>query len=132
MDFASWSPSHTILAAFALVAFIGQVAVLFYRTGALEKRIIEQNDAMHKQSQTLIHAIERLDDRMEKRFAEVDKRFTEVIGTMNHQISDVRTEIGKLRAEMNQRLSDVATEISKLNQNHVDHLTHHQSGQGEG
>jgi len=107
MDFASWSPSHTILAAFALVAFIGQVAVLFYRTGALEKR-------MDKQSETFFHAIERLEDRM-------DKRFAEIIGTMNHQISEVRSEIGEVR-----------TEISKLNQNHIDHLTHHQSGQGEG
>ncbi|MDE0301177.1 MAG: hypothetical protein OXN17_21320 [Candidatus Poribacteria bacterium] len=110
MDFASWSPSHTILAAFALLAFVGQVAVLFYRTGSLEKRMDKQNDAMHKQSETLIHAIERLEDKMDKRF------------------TDVKAEIIEVRSEMNQRLSDVAAEISKLNQNHIDHLTRHSAG----
>ena len=39
MDFSAWSPSHTILVIVVVVEFIGQVAVLFYRTGLLEKRI---------------------------------------------------------------------------------------------
>ena len=39
MDFSAWSQSHTIIAIFAAVGFIGQVAVLFYRTAQLEKRI---------------------------------------------------------------------------------------------
>ena len=58
MDFGTWSPSHTILVLVVLVAFIGQVAVYFYRTAQNDKKI------------------ERLEELM-------DKRFVEVISTMN-------------------------------------------------
>ena len=85
MDFASWSPSHTILVLVVIIGFIGQVAVFFYRTAQNDKRIDE-----------------------------------------------VKTEIKEVRSDMNQRLSDmqgeirdVRLELSKLNQNHIDHLTHH-------
>ena len=118
MDFGTWSPSHTILVLVVLVTFIGQVGVYFYKTAQNTKRI------------------ERLEERM-------DKRFAEVISTMNHQISDVRSEINHqisgVRSEINHQISDVRNEIadlrgeirdvrlemSKLNQNHIDHLTHH-------
>lgn len=120
MDFASWSPSHTIIAVFALVAFIGQVAVYFYRTAQNDKKLEKLSEAflrtfekmedkIDKQSENFTNAIERLEDKM-------DKRFVEVVTTMNHQNSDIRTEINEVRSE-----------ISKLNQNHIDHLTHHQS-----
>ena len=89
MDFGSWSPAHTLLALFIVVSFIGQVAVYFYRTAQNDKKI------------------ERLEERM-------DKRFAEVINTMNQQMSDVRGEI-----------RDVRLELSKLNQNHIDHLNQH-------
>ena len=53
------------------------------------------------------------------------------IRAVRDEIHDVREE---LRSEMNQRFSevhseirDVRIELSKLNQNHIDHLTHHQS-----
>ena len=52
MDFGTWSPSHTILVLVVLVAFIGQVAVYFYRTAQNDKKI------------------ERLEERMDKRFVE--------------------------------------------------------------
>ena len=118
MDFGTWSPSHTIFVFIMLVGFIGQVAVYFYKTSQNDKRI------------------ERLEERM-------DKRFGEVIAIMNHQIGEVRTEIGGVRADMNQQISDFRSEMnqqgsdlrgeirdlrlemSKLNQNHIDHLTHH-------
>ena len=124
MDFGTWSPSHTILVLVVLVAFIGQVAVYFYRTAQNDKKI------------------ERLEERM-------DKRFVEVISTINQQISDVRSEISDVRSEisvmrseisvMRSEISDVRSglsdvrgeirdvrlEMSKLNQNHIDHLTHH-------
>ena len=114
MDFGTWSPSHTILVLIVFVTFVGQVAVYFYKTAQNSKEI------------------ERLEERM-------DKRFVELISTMNHQISDVRSEISDLRGEINHQISDVRSEISdlrgeirdlrlemsKLNQNHVDHLTHH-------
>ena len=96
MDFGTWSPSHTILVLVVLVAFIGQVGVYFYRTAQNDKKI------------------ERLEERMDKRFELMDKRFVEVISTINQQTSDVRGEI-----------RDVRLEMSKLNQNHIDHLTHH-------
>ena len=96
MDFGTWSPSHTILVLVVLVAFIGQAAVYFYRTAQNDKKI------------------ERLEERM-------DKRFVEVISTINQQISVVRSEISVVRGE----IRDVRLEMSKLNQNHIDHLTHH-------
>ena len=96
MDFGTWSPSHTILVLVVLVAFIGQVAVYFYRTAQNDKKI------------------ERLEELM-------DKRFIEVISTINQQVSDVRSEISDVRGE----IRDVRLEMSKLNQNHIDHLTHH-------
>ena len=56
----------------------------------------------------------------------MDKRFTEVISQTTQQISEVRTEIASLRSDMNQQIASVREEISKLNQNHIDHLMHHQ------
>ena len=103
MDFGTWSSSHTILVLVVLVAFIGQVAVYFYRTAQNDKKI------------------ERLDEQMDKRFELMDKRFVEVISTINQQISVVRSEISDVRGE----IRDVRLEMSKLNQNHIDHLTHH-------
>ena len=119
MDFSAWSPSHTIIAIFAAVGFIGQVAVLFYRTAQLEKRIEKQGEDLRQQGETYFHAIERLENRM-------DKRFTEVISQTTQQLSEVRTEIASLRSDMNQQIASVREEISKLNQNHIDHLMHHQ------
>ena len=45
----------------------------------------------------------------------MDKRFAELISTMNHQTSDVRSEISDLRGE----IRDLRLEMSKLNQNHI-------------
>ena len=103
MDLGTWSPSHTVLVLVVLVAFIGQVAVYFYRTAQNDKKI------------------ERLEELIDKRFELMDKRFVEVISTINQQISDVRSEISDVRGE----IRDVRLEMSKLNQNHIDHLTHH-------
>ncbi len=114
MSFADWSPSHLILVAFAVVAFIGHVAVMFYRMGQSEKR-------QEKQVATFLHAIERLEERMDKRFVEVNQQ----IAGLRTEIASVRTEIAGVRTEMNQRLSDMQVEMSKLNQNHINHLTHH-------
>ena len=103
MDFGTWSPSHTILVLVVLVAFIGQVAVYFYRTAQNDKKIERLEEQMDKRFEL-----------MDKQFELMDKRFVEVISTINQQTSDVRGEI-----------RDVRLEMSKLNQNHIDHLTHH-------
>ena len=107
MDFGTWSPSHTILVLVVLVAFIGQVAVYFYRTAQYDKKIERLE--------------ERMDKRFEQQFEQMDKRFVEVISTINQQVSVVRSEISDVRGE----IRDVRLEMSKLNQNHIDHLTHH-------
>lgn len=101
MDFSAWSPSHTILVIVVIIGFIGQVAVLFYRMGQQEKRM------------------ERGKERAEKRDAEL-------LATFDKQLGKVNQRIDNLRSEMNQRLSDITSEISKLNQNHIEHLTHHE------
>ena len=127
MDFSAWSPSHTILVFFGIAVFIGQVGVYFYRT--------KQNDKqLEKQSETFFHAIGRLEERMDKGFVEVNQQVVGVrdelrgeIQGVRGEIQGVRGEIADVRTEMNQRLSDMTAEISKLNQNHIDHLTHHQS-----
>ena len=103
MDFSAWSPSHTILVVVGIIGFIGQVAVFFYRIGQSEKRTDKIEGLIIKQSETFFNAIERLEERTDKRFVEVNQR-----------ISEVRDEI-----------SGVRDEISKLNQNHIEHLTHH-------
>ena len=109
MDFSAWSPSHTILVVVMVVVtaigFIGQVVVLFHRTRQLEKRQDKQGEDLHRQGETFIHALERLENRIDKRFGEVNQRLT-----------DMQAEIRDVRSEMRQ-----------LNQNHIDHLSHHQS-----
>ena len=65
MDFGSWSLSHTILVIVVVVGFVGQVAVLFYRTGQTEKRMDKLAADLHHQGETFIHAIERLEERTE-------------------------------------------------------------------
>ena len=123
MDFSAWSPSHTILVVVMVfvtaVGFIGQVAVLFHRTRQLEKRQDKQGEDLHRQGETFIHALERLENRIDKRFEEVNHRFTEVnqrFTEVNQRLTDMQTEIRDVRNEMRQ-----------LNQNHIDHLAHHES-----
>ncbi len=103
MDLGPWSPAHTILALFIVAGFIGQVAVYFHRTTQNAKRI------------------ERLEERM-------DKRFADLINTMNQGFSDVRSEMNQRLSDMQVEIRDVRLELSKLNQNHIDHLNRHHSG----
>lgn len=128
MDFSTWSPSHTIIAIFAVVGFIGQVAVLFYRTGQLEKQVEKQTEAFR-------HVLERQGEMFDKRIGEVNQQ----IGSLRTEIVSVRADtnqqIGDLRTDMNQHIGDlrreiagVREEISRLNQNHIEHLTHHNQG----
>ena len=131
MDFSAWSPSHTILVLFGIAVFIGQVGVYFYRT--------KQNDKqLKKQGETFFHAIERLEERMDKGFVEVNQQIVGVREELRGEIQGVRGEITNVRdelrgeirdvrTEMNQQIGSVREELSKLNQNHIDHLTRHES-----
>ena len=136
MDFASWSPSHTILVLFIIGGFIGQIAILFHRTGRLEKRAerLEQradrtDERIDKQGEMFFHALERLEERMNQRFAEgisilrseMNQQGADLRSLINQQGSNLRSEISDVRGE----IRDLRLEMSKLNQNHIDHLTHH-------
>ena len=109
MDSGIWSPSHTILVLFIVAGFAGQVAIYFYRTGQNDKKI-------DKQGETFVHALERMEERMDKRFVELNQRN----GETNQRIDG-------LRSEMNQRLSDMEASIQQMNQNHIEHLNRHHS-----
>lgn len=112
MDFSQWSPSHSVLVLFIILGFVGQIGILFYRTSRLEKRADKTDEridkfgedfkqALKEQGETFFHALERLEDRMDKRLSD-------------------------MQAETNTRLSDIEASIRQLNQNHIDHLTHHE------
>ena len=45
-----------------------------------------------------------------------------LIGQLDKRIDEMRTDLRDVRAE----IGDVRSELSKLNQNHIDHLTHHE------
>lgn len=140
MDFGTWSPSHTILIIVVVVGFIGQIAVLFYRTAQLEKRMDKQNDDFQQQGQ-------RLENRIDEVRTEIRSEISDLRNETRSEISDLRNEIGKLRIEFKSEISDVRTEISDvraeisgvraeisgvrdemsvLNQNHIEHLRSHE------
>ena len=135
MDFSAWSPSHLIVAALAVATIIGQAIAVLSRLKANTEQLTEQ---LQKQGETFVHAMEQLEDRIDKRFGEVNQRIGETnqrIGETNQRIDGLRSEMNQgfadLRGEMNQRLSDMTGEISKLNQNHIEHLNQHQSREGQ-
>ena len=112
MDFSAWSPSHLIVAALALATIIGQAIAVLTRLKA-------NTEQLQKQGETFVHAMEQLEDRIDKRFEEVNHRFTEV----NHRFTEVNQRLTDMQAE----IRDVRSEMRQLNQNHIDHLSHHQS-----
>ena len=112
MGFTDWSPSHTILALFIVAGFIGQVAILFYRMGQSEKRQARSEERAEKRDAELL--------------AMIDKRITEVNQRIDGLHSEMSQGFSDIRSEMNQRLSDMDASIRQLNQNHIEHLTHHE------
>ena len=94
MDFSAWSPSHLIVAGLAVATIIGQTIAVLTRLKTTTERLEKQ---VEKQGEIFVHAMERLENRIDKR------------------IDEVRSEMSEIRSE-----------LSKLNQNHIDHLSHHQ------
>lgn len=94
MDFSAWSPSHLIVAGLAFATIIGQTIAVLARLKTTTERLEKQ---VEKQGEMFVHAMERLENRIDKR------------------IDEVRSEVSEMRSE-----------LSKLNQNHIDHLSHHQ------
>ena len=73
-----------------------------YRSNNSSSHAVENNNRttrkqVEKQGEMFVHAMERLENRIDKR------------------IDEVRSEVSEMRSE-----------LSRLNQNHIDHLTHHQ------
>ena len=102
MDFSAWSPSHPLVAIITLLTIIGQAVALF--------TYLKTTATKHSQEiKQLAEQMQRQEDRMDKRFTEVNQRISEV------------------RSELNQQIAGIRTEMSKLNQNHIDHLSHHES-----
>ena len=64
----------------------------------------------------LFHRTKRLEMRADKTDDRMDTLMADFRSEMNQGFADIRSEIRDLR-----------TEISKLNQNHIDHLTRHES-----
>ena len=112
-----WSPSHLIVAGLALATIIGQAIAVLSRLKTITERLEKQ---IEKQGETFFHALERLEERMDKRFVEVNQQIVGLRSEMTQGFSGVRSE-------MNQRLSDMNAEMSKLNQNHIEHLNRHHS-----
>ena len=96
MDFSAWSPSHTQLLAVTLLAFGGQlVAILTYlKTTANQhsQDLTRLAESINKQGETFFHAMERLEERLDKRLIETNNRIDEV----NQHIRDVRSELHQL------------------------------------
>lgn len=133
MDFGTWSPSHTILIIVVVVGFIGQIAVLFYRTAQLEKRMDRQNSEFQQQGERLGNRIDEVRTEMIQMRTEIRSEISDLRNEIRSEISDVRNEIGKLRIEIKSEISDVRAEISDvrnemsvLNQNHIEHLRSHE------
>ena len=131
-----WSPSHLIIAALALATIIGQAIAVLARlkntTERLEKRLDKQDETIRQQGLTFFHALEQLEERMDKRFVEMNQRISDVQADMNHRftemnqrISDVQADMNHRFTEVNQRISDMQMDIRQLNQNHIDHLNRH-------
>ena len=108
-----WSPSHLVVAAIAVGTIIGQLLIVLTRlktvTERLEKRMDTQDETIRQQGEMFYNALGRLEERM-------DKRFVEVVSTMNQRLS-----------EMNSEIRDVRSEMRQLNQNHIEHLNRHHS-----
>ncbi len=113
MDFSAWSLSHLIVAGLAFATIIGQTIAVLARLKTTTERLEKH---VEKQGESFVHALERFEDRVDKRFVEVNQR-----------IDQVRTEIGDVRSELKTEMSGIRSELSKMNQNHIDHLSHHES-----
>ena len=128
-----WSPSHLIVAGLALATIIGQAVWVLARLKTTTERLEKQLD---KQGETFFHALERLEERIDKRFVEMNQRLSDMQAETNQRLSDMQAETNQRLssmqaetnhrfAEINQRLSDMDANIRQLNQNHIEHLNRH-------
>ena len=106
MDFSAWSPSHTILVAITLLALGAQLIAILVSLKINTKRLED--------------SVDKIDTKIDVVQSDIRKEIRDVRDELRGEIRDVRTE-------MNQQIGSVREELSKLNQNHIDHLTRHES-----
>ena len=109
MDFSAWSPRHTLLLVVTLLA-IGAQAVL---------------TSLKINTKRLENSVDKIEIDVVQ--SEIRKGIRDVRDELRSGIQGVRGEIADVRTEMNQQIGSVREELSKLNQNHINHLTRHES-----
>ena len=75
MDFSAWSPSHLIVAGLAFATIIGQTIAVLARLKTTTERLEKQ---VEKQGEMFVHALERLENRIDKRIDEVRSEVSEI------------------------------------------------------
>ena len=124
MDFSAWSPSHLIIAGLALATIIGQAIAVLARLKSSTERLEKQSELFH-------HALDKRINEVNQQIVGIREELSSEIRAVRNEIRDVReelrSEIRDVREELRSEIRDVRIELSKLNQNHIDHLTHHQS-----
>ena len=124
MDFSAWSPSHTLLLVVTLLAIGAQLVAILTSLKINTKRLQD--------------SVDKIDTKIDVVQSEIRKEIRDVRDELRGEIRDVRDElrgeiqgvrgeIADVRTEMNQQIGSVREELSKLNQNHIDHLTRHDS-----
>ena len=93
------------------------------RIGEVNQRIDGSRSEM---SQGFSDARSEINQQVESVRDDMNRGFADVRSEMNQQIESVRDDMNHRFAEMNQRLSDMDASIRQLNQNHIEHLTHHE------
>ena len=117
MDFSAWSPSHTLLLAVTLLAIAAQLIAVLTSLKINTKRLQDSVDKINTK-------IDIVQSETRKEIRDVrDELRTEIQGV--HE--ELRTEIHRTRDELRGEIRDMRTELSKMNQNHIDHLSHHES-----
>jgi len=112
-----WSPSHLIVAGLALATIIGQAIAVLVRlkttTERLEKQIDKQSENMRQIGETFFHALERLEDRIDKRLSDMQVETNQRFNEINQRLSDMQADTNQRFNEINQRLSDMQAETNQ-------------------
>ena len=135
MDFSAWSPSHTLLLLVTLLAIGAQLVAVLTSLKINTKRLGDSVDKIDTKLDVVQSEIRKeIRDVREELRGEIqgvrEELRTEIHGVRDElrgEIQGVRGEIADVRTEMNQQIGSVREELSKMNQNHIDHLTRHDS-----
>ena len=131
MDFSAWSPSHTILVAITLLALGAQLIAILVSLKINTKRLEDSVDKIDTKIDVIQSDIRKeiqgVREGLRGEIQGVREELRGEIQGVRGEIQGVRGEIADVRTEMNQQIGSVREELSKLNQNHIEHLTRHDS-----